>query len=1006
MTQSLDDITASLASRPGHEMVRSQLLRLLTDVLGHRSGEIVFEQQIEGQSVILADDAKRRGRIDALLGRTVFEVKSNLARERDDAERQLTRYLENRKKETGEDFIGVATDGAVFQAYDLSDNMLRALGAEFKTDVANPASLRRWVESVVALRDNLPPGLDLIRDQFGRDSVLFARAQQELEAVWAAQRNNTEARVKRDVWKQLLSQAYGGEQVGDTDLFLRHTYLTVVAKSIATQAFFVRAPITGAEDVLSGRKFTDAGISGAIESDFFDWILLEPRGQALVLKLWALVGRYRFADVEVDVMKGLYESLIDPETRHDLGEYYTPDWLARKICDRVVTEPLTQRVIDPACGSGTFLFHSLRKLVEAGAEADWEAARVVEAASRQVMGIDVHPVAVIFARTTWLLALAETLGQGRPPSFSVPVYLGDALQWNRRELMTGGDLEIIVPEGENPLLEPRVQLEFPEGLVEQPNLFDAALEIVVDEAERNGDLSAIRGWAESEGIARRDTDVLVKAAQAIIGLAKSDRNHIWGYVARNLSRPLWLSGEGRRADVVVGNPPWVAYAKMPDGIKKRFREEMKRYGLWADISSVSGHDLSAYFFARAMQLYMRADGVIAMVLPHSAMTRKPYKPFRSGDFLSKSGAEAQCRFKEVWGFPSRVQPLFPVPSCVMIAVRSSSGDPLPNDIISYSGRLPERDASLETAEEFLSSTQKALPDEQVEVSPYGQRFRAGANLFPRRLVLVERVTQSGRLGQNPHAPVVRGRVRNTDNPPWQGLTPPQGAVEVAYIREVLLGESIAPFRQLDSSNAVIPEDRGKIFDSAGARARGLVKIADWLENVEKAYSEHGTNRRTFLENLNYISQLSSQFPISHRRVVYTSSGTYPASVYIEDNQAVIENSLYWTDVLSKAEGRYLIAMINSGALLDRYRQWQAMGLFGRRHFHKVMWNLPIPRFDPALDLHTSLAEAAEEAEQVAGAQDVEGMNFQAARRVIRDALADDGIATTIDDMVAELLDGE
>ena len=61
-------------------------------------------------------------------------------------------------------------------------------------------------------------------------------------------------------------------------------------------------------------------------------------------------------DIQTDVLKGLYESLVDPEQRHDLGEYYTPDWLAHRICAEVIDEPLQQRVLDPACGSGTFLF--------------------------------------------------------------------------------------------------------------------------------------------------------------------------------------------------------------------------------------------------------------------------------------------------------------------------------------------------------------------------------------------------------------------------------------------------------------------------------------------------------------------------------------------------------------------------------------------------------------------------------------------------------------------------
>lgn len=169
-------------------------------------------------------------------------------------------------------------------------------------------------------------------------------------------------------------------------------------------------------------------------------------------------ARFRLRDVKTDVLKGLYESLVDPEQRHDLGEYYTPNWLAASMCERAIERPLDQRVLDPACGSGTFLFHAVRRLMD-GAEA--AGLTILEALTRacgQVFGVDVHPVAVQFARVTFLLALGVARLRRRPARLNIPVYLGDSLQ-------------------------------------------------------------------------------------------------IWGFVTRNLVRPVWLSQEEQRADVVIGNPP-------------------------------------------------------------------------------------------------------------------------------------------------------------------------------------------------------------------------------------------------------------------------------------------------------------------------------------------------------------------------------------------------------------------------------------------------------------------
>ena len=81
-------------------------------------------------------------------------------------------------------------------------------------------------------------------------------------------------------------------------------------------------------------------------------------GAVLVMRISRHVNRVRFDDVRIDILKSLYESLIDPESRHDLGEYYTPDWLAARMVAATVDNPLEQRVMDPACGSGTFPFSS------------------------------------------------------------------------------------------------------------------------------------------------------------------------------------------------------------------------------------------------------------------------------------------------------------------------------------------------------------------------------------------------------------------------------------------------------------------------------------------------------------------------------------------------------------------------------------------------------------------------------------------------------------------------
>ena len=113
----LREVVTRLVSRPGHETVKASVYELLVSGLGAARSEVSFEQPVP----------EVRGRIDALLGRTVFEFKSDLRRERRDAEEQLARYLSDREAATGQRFIGIATYGATFQPYELRNGLLRAL---------------------------------------------------------------------------------------------------------------------------------------------------------------------------------------------------------------------------------------------------------------------------------------------------------------------------------------------------------------------------------------------------------------------------------------------------------------------------------------------------------------------------------------------------------------------------------------------------------------------------------------------------------------------------------------------------------------------------------------------------------------------------------------------------------------------------------------------------------------------------------------------------------------
>ena len=996
-----------LAGRPGHDEVKADFRQLLVGEFGVDLAALDFERRVP----------EVRGRLDALIGRTVFEAKSDLAREWSDVERRMPDYLADREREEGERFVGIASDGRAWAAFELEAGVL----VRFKETTLDPDRAEpflAWLDGVVALKASLPPDPLTVRIELGQDSVAFRRAAAALATSWQALKADRAVALKRQLWAQLLKLVYGRE--ADTEaLWFQHTFLVVVAKCVAVAVLNLKED--DPRHLLSGEAFHAAGIFGAVESDFFDWVVADDAGRQLVRRIMAHVRRFRLSEVDSDVLKILYESLIDRDERHGLGEYYTPDWLAAKIVRHAVASPVEQRVLDPACGSGTFLFHAIRDFLAEAEDGGMAPERRALEACALVAGMDIHPVAVIIARVTYLLALAPALGARKGP-LSVPVTLGDAMQLSISELIGGKELVIRVPPppaGEGASGEPdgngREQLSFPDTFCRDPALFDKAIERMRTGSEAGMTRAQIEHalYRITEQHTREDVTDEQQTAIHDLGqtyvtfdrLRREGRDGVWAYVARNLSRPLAYSAAGGWANVVVGNPPWVAFRHMSADRQKRFRELAKGERVHVGGKLATQNDLCALFTVRAAGLYLRSGGRIAFVLPLAALTRGQFERLRSGSFDT-----ARIAWDAVWTMDDRLQPLFPVPACVVFGRRRATSRPLPDTVRAYWGTLPLRDAPEHVADARLKVDEGAPALEVASFeggSPYRKAFRNGATLYPRKLCFVERRTM-GRLGMDASAPFVASRRNPDEKGPWKSLPPIENRVEAEFLHPVLLGESILPYRVWRPFEAVLPvTPKGEVLDAEAAANRGYDGLFGWMRKAEAAWNANSeTAGMTLIGRWNYHGSLSVQVPLAPLRVIYAKAGTQPTACILRSTSAIIDHMLYWYAPTSEQEAAYLVALLTNEVTRNRAEHFQARGQWGARHFDKVMFNLPIPRFDASDALHADLAAAAAEAEALAAAVPIpEGFKFQRARKLVRDALADAGLSERIDGLVARLLDG-
>lgn len=456
---------------------------------------------------------------------------------------------------------------------------------------------------------------------------------------------------------------------------------------------------------------------------------------------------------------------------------------------------------------------------------------------------------------------------------------------------------------------------------------------------------------------------------------------------------------------MVGNPPWLSYRFMAPQTQKRFREECQARGLWAGGRLATHQDLSAYFFARSVELYLKRGGTIAFVMPHAAITRQQFAGFRTGSFgVPRQPPVATVAFGEVWGFDERVQPLFPVPSCVIFA-REDTPVPMPTDVVAFAGTLPRRDANPIEADVALSVTGEARPVlAHPAESAYRDRFRQGATVVPRVLWVVQPVG-AGFLGGDRSAPLMVSRRSRQEKEPWRSVPSIRGQVEARFIRSLYFGESIAPYRVLGSVPTVIPwEERTRtVLDAAAARSAGYVHLASWLTAAEGLWESHGRGQMALSGRIDYHGSLAIQMDASPIRIVYAASGTLPAAAVIRDPGTVVEHKLYWA-AAEENEAYYLAAILNSEAARSRVAHLQSRGQWGARDFDKVIFELPIPAYEPSNALHQELAATARVAEEVAASVTLPpGMHFVRARSMVRGALLTDGVGQKVEELIGTLL---
>ncbi len=508
---------------------------------------------------------------------------------------------------------------------------------------------------------------------FGSDAKL---AQEGIRALYDAivHTDNPKAQIFFNQWRILFGEVCGYDVDNPSDkikklasfyavpvsglkpaemLFAVHSYYAIFMKLLASEivAFFHKLPTPlrkmqqattsnklkrEMEDLEAGSIFRHLNISNFLEGDLFAWytsVWNEPI-EKLVRQMVAKLDDYNPGTLSEDpagsrdLLKKLYQQLFPKSVRHDLGEYYTPDWLAEHTLNELeyAGDP-DKRLLDPACGSGTFLvmaINRIRKWFEENREmCGFDEGEVCRKILSNVIGFDLNPLAVMAARTNYLIAVRDLIGH--VDKVELPVYLCDSIMTpseygglfagslgKAKELKTAAANFIIPTEIAEKREDIAKYAEQLEHCVKNGYTPDEFLERCQDEA-----------LPVSEAMLHTDL------YKELVKLDKANKNGVWARIIKNAFAPIFIG----RVDYIVGNPPWVNWESLPADYRQDTLELWDKYNLRQRANSGTRlgnvkKELSALFVYVAMDHYATDNGLLGFVITQAIFKTGANEGFR------------------------------------------------------------------------------------------------------------------------------------------------------------------------------------------------------------------------------------------------------------------------------------------------------------------------------------------------------------------------------------------
>ena len=311
-----------------------------------------------------------------------------------------------------------------------------------------------------------------------------------------------------------------------------------------------------------------------------------------------------------DILQEVYMELIPAEMRHLMGEYFSPDWIVEHALDMVGYHgDIKKTLIDPTAGSGTFLTHSIKRIVnQAGGKLSRDD---IDKITHNIIGFDINPISVVSAKANYILALFSSCEDSVFDDFAdpvnIPIYIADSI------------LAPVVYTEESKLT---LLINTSIGKFQIPKFDDYAkasefLKVLSNCIDDKCDFDDFWNKAENRYVNSGYKDVVEELFNRLYTLHRAGNDSFWPIILRNSFAPILI---GNKFDYVVGNPPWIAWKSMSKSYREGTLEIWKSYGIFeknAYDKKTTHDDFGMAVTYVAVDKYLKNNGSMVFLLPAS-----------------------------------------------------------------------------------------------------------------------------------------------------------------------------------------------------------------------------------------------------------------------------------------------------------------------------------------------------------------------------------------------------